>query len=144
MLTINEIRVLNIAKLRERYGPRNVDFARAIGKSEPYTSQICANPPLSSLGDKTVRDIEEALGLPRGWMDHEHHGGAASGGLDEALTTDCIAKIMDTVEREQMKPLSPAAFATAFITLYNTSLSAGEVADPLPIIRLSILAEHRS
>lgn len=140
MLTVEEIRAINIRKLRETYS--RAELALAIGASGSYISQVTGKPPKppsANIGSPKARKIEKCLGLPRGWMDHEHH----DHGINEELAAGCIEKIVETIERKQMQELSPRAFAAALAALYNTSLSTGEVVDPLAIIKLSVLAEKR-
>jgi plasmid maintenance system antidote protein VapI len=54
-------------------------FAEHIGLSDRYLSHIKCNR--KNIGNNVARNLEEALGLPHGWMDREH-------AKDIALTED--------------------------------------------------------
>lgn len=145
-MTIKEIRAANIRYLRAKHGPRNRDFAEALGLSESYASQISQDPPITNVGDNKARLIEEHLKLPPGWLDREHPEANGDkeelkpGQIDEVLAAKCVAAIMEAMERANLKMPSPRVFGAALITTYSASLSAGQVIDPLPILRLAILA----
>lgn len=66
-----EKRRLKLAELVARYETQE-EFARAIGKDKSYVSRMLYPPSKSGykrIGDKMVLAIQEALGLPAGWMD---------------------------------------------------------------------------
>ncbi|MDP5210018.1 hypothetical protein [Microbulbifer sp. 2205BS26-8] len=111
-----------------------------------YASQISQDPPITNVGDKKAREIEEHLNLEPGWLDHEHPETISGqqqlkpGQIDEILAAKCVAAMMETLEKENMKMPSPRIFGAALITLYSASQSSGEIIDPLPVLRLAILA----
>lgn len=145
-MTIREIRARNVRFLRSKYGPRNKDFAGALGLSESYSSQISQDPPITNVGDKKAREIEEHLNLESGWLDREHPQTTNGkqqlkpGQIDEVLAAKCVAAMMEIMEKEDLKMPSPRIFGAALITLYSASQSNGKVIDPLPILRLAMLA----
>ncbi|EOH6340969.1 XRE family transcriptional regulator [Providencia stuartii] len=66
-----EKRRQKLAELVARYETQE-EFARAIGKDKSYVSRMLYPPSKSGykrIGDKMVLAIQEALGLPAGWMD---------------------------------------------------------------------------
>lgn len=57
-------------------------------ETSPSTlSQIVSKNPVRNLGDELARKIEQAEGLPSGWLDHVHKGDAASQSQDVAALT---------------------------------------------------------
>ncbi|MCO1336946.1 hypothetical protein MO867_21700 [Microbulbifer sp. OS29] len=144
-MTNKETRARNIRLLREQHGPKNKDFAEALGLSVSYASQISQDPPITNVGDNKARWIEERLGLEPGWLDMEHPEAETRqqlkpGQIDEVLAAKCVAAMMETLEKEGIKMPSPRIFSAALITLYSTSQASGKVIDPTPILRLAILA----
>lgn len=62
------IRLENLQTMKKR----PTELARAIGRSSAYCSDLLrGNKPF---GEKAARAIEEALDLPRGWLDRAHVG----------------------------------------------------------------------
>lgn len=49
-------------------------FGKFVGISPRYLSHI--NNSRKAIGAQTARQIEQAFGLPDGWMDHDHIGGS--------------------------------------------------------------------
>ncbi|MEW5251219.1 helix-turn-helix domain-containing protein [Microbulbifer sp. 2201CG32-9] len=145
-MTIRDIRAKNVRFLRSKYGPKNKDFAEALGISESYASQISQDPPITNVGDNKAREIEKHLNLEPGWLDRGHGETAnenqqlKSGQIDEVLAAKCVAAMMEAIEQENLKMPSPRIFGAALITLYTASQSNKRVIDPLPILRLAILA----
>ncbi|QFT55603.1 hypothetical protein FIU95_13695 [Microbulbifer sp. THAF38] len=144
--TIKEIRARNVRFLRSKHGPKNRDFADALGISESYASQISHNPPITNLGDKKAREIETRLNLELGWFDHAHPEKAKPrkqlkpGQIDELLVASCVSAMMEVIEEEGMEMPAPRIFSAALVALYSASQPAESVIDPLPILRSAILA----
>ncbi|MEY0432122.1 XRE family transcriptional regulator [Providencia rettgeri] len=66
-----EKRRQKLTELVARYETQE-EFARAIGKDKSYVSRMLYPPSKSGykrIGDKMVLAIQDALGLPAGWMD---------------------------------------------------------------------------
>ena len=147
-MTIREIRWRNIRYLRQKFGPKNKDFADALGISESYASQISSEeyPPITNVGDPKARKIEAHLNLPAGWLDREHPETTDGkqplkpGEIDEVLAAKCVAAIMEALEKGNLDMPPPRIFGAALITTYSASQSAGQLIDPLPILRLAIMA----
>ena len=85
MKVISEIRLTNLEALMKRYSSVG-DFNAAIGrKREDSTIRqvlkgtVFSNGYARVMGDAVAREIEANLSLARGWMDHEHPDGEASG-----------------------------------------------------------------
>lgn len=63
--------------IEERFGGNRTDLARAVGLSPSYTARFTEIfGGRSNLGDRTAWRIEQALGLPEGWMDRKAAPGA--------------------------------------------------------------------
>jgi phage repressor protein C with HTH and peptisase S24 domain len=70
-MNIKEIRYLNARALVDRAGGVSA-FAERIGKGQSQVSQFAGENPIKGIGDKIAGQIEEAFGLPRGYMDRLH------------------------------------------------------------------------
>ncbi len=86
-MDIYDIRRENMAWLiRERYKPKRGSqkrFADAIGRQPDYVSRCLKG--VKRIGEKLARDIESAIGLPRGWMDIDFPD--RSGPIEETMVT---------------------------------------------------------
>jgi len=79
MKTIEEIRLENLKTLCSQFKSQR-QFALHIGKSPAQVNQWFAidgqrtmtAASTRALSSPAAREIEEILGKPRGWMDHEH------------------------------------------------------------------------
>jgi len=72
MKTIEEIRLENLKTLCAGFKSQR-QFALKIGKSPTHVNQWFGKGTAAhSLGSAAAREIEEILGKPRGWFDHEH------------------------------------------------------------------------
>jgi len=93
MRTIAEVHRSNIARLIEQeaaspQGPRGAQtrIAEKIGKSPKQVSQWLRDPSSDAyrgIGPKVARQIEEAMGLPAGWLDVDH-GPVSSRGAESS------------------------------------------------------------
>lgn len=69
MTDINEVRRKNLRKLVNDYEGMN-SLARRLGLTRgAFISQLLSTPPVRTMGEKTARKWEKALGLAEGWMD---------------------------------------------------------------------------
>nr|DAP72498.1 MAG TPA: Repressor protein CI [Caudoviricetes sp.] len=65
---MNETRKQRVRQLiDERFGGRQVDFARAVGKKQAQVTHWLTDQ--RPIGNGIASDIETALNLPRGWLD---------------------------------------------------------------------------
>lgn len=77
MLPVDDIRLANLAALIQRRGGQR-QLAELLDKAPAQISQWMTKAPNSKTGkprvmrSDTAREIEERLGLPRGWMDQDH------------------------------------------------------------------------
>lgn len=77
MKPVDAIRIENLAKLIKQHGGQR-KLADDLGKAPAQISQWITQAPNSRTGtpramaSTSAREIETALGLPHGWMDHEH------------------------------------------------------------------------
>lgn len=81
--TIEDIRHRNLIALIRRY-PSQRAFCEAVEKDPTQVSQWVTRAPNSKTGtprspsSETCREIEDEVGEPRGWMDHDHRRTAAA------------------------------------------------------------------
>jgi len=75
---MENIRVVNVKGLiaSERFGGNQAEFARAIGKSSAQVNQWLTGH--RNIGDGSAANIEEALDLPRRYLDQVHNEYAAA------------------------------------------------------------------
>lgn len=89
MKSIYDIRRDNLRRLiADKFGGRNVDFARAIGlEQSSYVSRLLSDKPstVKKIGDDLSRKIETACSLVENWMDNIH-GAVRTDVLDSAIT----------------------------------------------------------
>ncbi len=73
-MTIKEIRLKNLLHLIEQNNLSQLEFAKKIGCSAAYLSQIISDHNKRNMGDVLARNIETNFNLYKGWMDiiHEH------------------------------------------------------------------------
>lgn len=75
-MNIKQIRYANARRLVSQSGGITA-FANRIDKSQSQASQIAGENPIKGIGDKVAKQIEQAFGLPVGWMDRLPDAGAA-------------------------------------------------------------------
>jgi len=104
--TSSEIRRSRLAQLVDRYGSI-ADLNQALGwaRTDPKLSQIKNNNKRPGreasyqMGDAMAREIEESLGLERGWMDNPI---AATEQMDRADPRLKIAQLMESLPDDQL------------------------------------------
>lgn len=77
---LKEIRLLNARRLQEIAGGQKV-ICEKLGKSQSQVSAFMGSNPSKGIGDKVAQQLEDAFGLPRGWMDMLHDADEADTGL---------------------------------------------------------------
>lgn len=68
---LKEVRLLNARRLQEIAGGQKV-ICEKLGKSQSQVSAFMGANPSKGIGDKVAQQLEDAFGLPRGWMDVPH------------------------------------------------------------------------
>lgn len=71
-MTIKEIRTENLVLLLKQSQLTQAEFAKKVGTSAAYISQILSSKIRRYMGDMVARNIEMAFGLYKGWMDQRH------------------------------------------------------------------------
>lgn len=104
---VKELRLKNLKSLAESRQWRPADFVREVGKSPSYWSDMLRGA--KGFGEDVAREIEEALQLPRFWLDTERGRDEAPPqpqGLAGALDTiaRAVAKL-SKLDRRQLAPL---------------------------------------
>lgn len=67
-------RVENLNQLMKQRGWNKADLGRAIGTSDTYAGALAEGK--KSFGERSARNIEIKLGIPKGWLDQHHDGGS--------------------------------------------------------------------
>ena len=80
----NSIRRENLRALAATYKSQ-ADFAAACGTAASVISLIISPNPKRNLGHRLARKIEEAQGLPLGWLDSEHSTSEANSPESEPI-----------------------------------------------------------
>lgn len=73
MSTVIETRRQNLATLIERAGGQAA-LARKIGKDKNQVNQWMGRAGKRNISDASARQVETAMGLPEGWLDHGQGG----------------------------------------------------------------------
>ena len=147
LITINEIRRRNLIALEETWGGPT-RLAEKLGLSGPsYLSQM-TRPPLSGseqkkkknnktgrmISEHTARKFEQALSLPRGWMDQDHSKTAdgqerrASNEAALFVQGDLLGAVIAAlfkVEKEEKLVIAPAKKGRAAALIYQDALAHG-------------------
>lgn len=71
-MDIKDIRRKNLRHLLDALGLKSYQFAEKVGTSASTISQYSADSKTRNMGDELARRIEQAFGLPHGYMDKEH------------------------------------------------------------------------
>lgn len=67
-------RVENLNLLMKERQWNKADLGRAIGTSDTYAGALAEGK--KSFGERAARNIEDKLGIPKGWLDQDHSGGS--------------------------------------------------------------------
>jgi hypothetical protein len=104
---VKDLRLKNLRSLAEARQWKPSDFVREVGKSPSYWSDMLRGA--KGFGEVAAREIEEALQLPRLWLDMEHDRTEAPpepAGLAGAI--DALARAiakLPKLDRRQLAPL---------------------------------------
>jgi hypothetical protein len=102
-MEIKETRLANFLTLASGY-PKIIEFCEAVAMAPSYFSQVKRGQ--KAIGDDRARQIEEALSLPKGWMDTPHNQPAEQTRLpsDDLGVAYALASLPDAI-RQQIKTL---------------------------------------
>lgn len=113
MSSISEVRRANLrALISEKYEGNRSSFSRATKKNVNLINLVLSNNPdhRRNIGERLARDLEQAVGLPTGWLDIDRNGGSvgkvytfpvvrlgdASEGLEKlVLGADVVSRHLD-------------------------------------------------
>lgn len=127
-MDLNETRRANARKAMEKFGGVS-KVSRAMGYSNPsYLTQIFGPNPTRSPTEKTMRRMEEAMGLRDGELD-EAPGSAlprvgTASPLDAATLSRALT-LVGQIVREEAAQVSPDRFATLVTMAYEDSIERG-------------------
>lgn len=118
-------RKANLRALVEKWGGAS-SLAKKLTHSGPsYLSQMLTG--VRPITEKTARQIETRLELPRGWLDQDHSASDhAAQDIDQALITKVIVAVGTALEANG-KHVTPARFADMVALVYTTATKNGEV-----------------
>lgn len=85
-MNIKQIRYTNARRLVSQSGGITA-FANKIDKSQSQASQIAGENPIKGIGDKVAKQIEQAFGLPVGWLDRSPESATAENQNDVPLVS---------------------------------------------------------
>ena len=92
--------------------------ASRLGKSQSQVSHFGGERPIKNIGPKVARQIEEAFGKPRGWLDASHDGASAAS-QEPRLDDDKLERSIQFLERQF------ATWGREFVAVRNADLIAG-------------------
>lgn len=116
MMDINEIRHHNVrllirqledaeGKTGNRAGGPTM-LAAKLGKSTAQIGHFASDHPIKAIGNQIAREIEEAMGLERGWMDWLHEDGETASESESRavrLDPDMIRQAVLALEKRYKK-----------------------------------------
>jgi hypothetical protein len=115
------------AVIEARGGPKII--AKKLGySSTSYISQTTGKNPTRVINEKPARAIEQLLGLPAGYLDHEDDapGGAPSIDVQAPLVAEIVQHVMSIIEDRKQRP-SAEKIAGVVALAYEHATSAGKV-----------------
>ena len=119
----------NLRNLIEQWhGP--LAIAKKIGYSNAsFIVQMSGPNPTREVSERTARRIEEALGLPAGWLDEKpgHNEGVSR--VDMALVSLVIRAAMQTAEDEGIR-LSPSKLGDIVALVYANAETNKNIVQP--------------
>lgn len=121
-MTIYDVRLNNARELRDRLGRKDEGgqqkFADKLEMSRQQASHIIGDNPIKPIGDKMARRIEQAFGVPVGWLDRQGEGKDWKGEwIEVPLLADVLGEDVTATEpircvhahREWVRMLKPTA-----------------------------------
>lgn len=143
-MNVKEIRRENALALAESVGGK-AKFARKMGWTTSRVSQIIGSNANRNIGDQAAKDIENAFGKGRGWLDQLHTQEVENPDLpgNDALLLDAMRAVKKEIrqlglhlDEDDMDEL----ICRATINLYRYTLaSGGKELLPANIAILSLL-----
>lgn len=115
------IRKDNLLALAAKYGGATA-LATKIGVTKSWMSQLIGKKAARPIGDQAARNIEEKLGLAKGWLDSTHKASKIS---QETLMES--VEIVTTICREEGISLPPEKFSRIVAVVYQR-LEGGPIA----------------
>ena len=127
-----EIRRENMRLLAKQLGGQN-RLAEKLGKSEAQIGALIGRTTMRNIGPRLAREVEERLGTPRGWLDHQQK--------EDYFDQDLLIKSVELVEaalRAERLEVAPEKRARLYFEVLKR-LRAG-LANPADIRELVRLA----
>jgi len=72
-MIISEIRLHNMRALAKQIGGITA-MANRLDKTQGQISHLIGSNPIKNIGSRIAREVDNAFGLPEGWMDQDHTG----------------------------------------------------------------------
>ncbi len=122
-MTIKEIRRANARYLTRKFSNKR-EFADATNISGSQLSQRIGPNPTESIGNAIARRMEQAAGVPEGWLDREHSevmGQEAEsreppeGYIDSKQLMVAAQEVWDAMEAREEKITAPILISAALI-----------------------------
>lgn len=115
------IRKDNLLALAAKYGGATA-LAAKIGVTKSWLSQLIGKKAARPIGDQAARNIEERLGLAKGWLDSTHKVSK----VNQEVLMESV-DIVTTICREEGISLPPEKFSRIVAVVYQR-LEGGPVA----------------
>ena len=134
MDNVYEVRRGNLRKLMATWGGPTTLAAKLKHANGSYLAQLAGPHPSRELSEKTARQIEHALGLPGGWLDHQHSDAQP---LDDTVLAVCIRAVTAALDSGRVRP-PPDRFADLVSLAYEHAQTTGAVDEAfiLKLVRL--------
>ncbi len=126
MRSVYEQRRANLRELMRTWGGPT-SLAKKLGHSNgSYLAQLAGPNPSRDLSERTAREIEARLGLPTGWLDHEHTGTPAQ--VDDHALGQCVRAVAAALRDAGHRP-DPDRMASLVSLVYDHTRLTGEVSE---------------
>lgn len=124
MQSVYETRRVNLRALINQWGGPT-SLSRKLGHANgSYLAQIAGPHPSREISEKVAREVESKLGLPIGWLDQEHQGGAPQ--LNDQALTDCVKAVATVLRDVGLRP-DPETYASLVQLTYDRAKLLGRI-----------------
>jgi hypothetical protein len=124
MKSVYDTRRVNLRALINQWGGPT-SLSRKLGHSNgSYIAQIAGPHPSREISEKVAREVESKLGLPIGWLDQDHPGGATQ--LNDQALSDCVKAVATVLRDAGLRP-DPETYASLVQLTYDRAKLLGRI-----------------
>lgn len=135
-MDITDIRRENLRHLidKEPFNSSRAEFAKAVDTDPNYLSQLLSHTKPVPMGRSLARQIEVALGKPKGWMDQQHYNVVPVDFSREKLDPALLAGALEAVDSyfEEFREIPITSRQKATLTKLLVEHFSGQKQAPTP------------